>query len=79
MVNFDFFWFVQAAEEARGEKPNPNTALLSAILMFGTFFIAYFLRIFRNSHYLGRNVSILFSLFPEMEFTEIILVLAKIY
>jgi len=33
----------------------PNTALLSAILMFGTFFIAYFLRIFRNSKYLGRN------------------------
>ena len=25
--------------------------------MFGTFFIAYFLRIFRNSKYLGRNVS----------------------
>lgn len=33
----------------------PNTALLSMILMFGTFFIAYFLRIFRNSKYLGRN------------------------
>jgi hypothetical protein len=40
-----------------GDKPNPNTALLSAILMFGTFFIAYFLRIFRNSKFLGRNVS----------------------
>jgi len=34
----------------------PNTALLSMILMFGTFFIAYFLRIFRNSQYLGRNI-----------------------
>ena len=34
--------------------PQPNTALLSAILMFGTFFIAYFLRIFRNSQYLGK-------------------------
>lgn len=33
----------------------PNTALLSLILMFGTFFIAYFLRIFRNSQFLGRN------------------------
>ena len=31
----------------------PNTALLSAILMFGTFFIAYFLRIFRNGQ--GHN------------------------
>jgi len=40
-----------------GDRPNPNTALLSAILMFGTFFIAYFLRIFRNSKFLGRNVS----------------------
>jgi hypothetical protein len=39
-----------------GDRPNPNTALLSAILMFGTFFIAYFLRIFRNSKFLGRNV-----------------------
>merc|ERR1719471_2756295 len=34
--------------------PQPNTALLSAILMFGTFFIAYFLRIFRNSQFLGK-------------------------
>merc|ERR1719219_226929 len=39
-------------EEPRG--PQPNTALLSAILMFGTFFIAYFLRIFRNSQFLGK-------------------------
>merc|ERR1712013_333394 len=35
--------------------PQPNTALMSMILMFGTFFIAYFLRLFRNSQYLGRN------------------------
>ena len=35
--------------------PQPNTALLLAILMFGCFFIAYFLRLFRNSQYLGRN------------------------
>lgn len=37
-------------------KKEPNTALLSAILMFGTFFIAYFLRVFRNGKYLGRTV-----------------------
>jgi len=37
------------------QGPQPNTALLSMILMFGTFFIAYFLRIFRNSQFLGRN------------------------
>ena len=36
-------------------KPQPNTALLSAILMFGTFFIAYFLRGFKNSQYLGKT------------------------
>ena len=36
----------------------PNTALLSTILIFGTFLIAYFLRIFRNSTFLGRSVSI---------------------
>ncbi|KAL4216954.1 Anion exchange protein 3 [Mactra antiquata] len=33
----------------------PNTALLSTILIFGTFLIAYFLRIFRNSRFLGRS------------------------
>ncbi|KAK7501372.1 hypothetical protein BaRGS_00007497 [Batillaria attramentaria] len=34
----------------------PNTALLSLILTLGTFLIAYFLRIFRNSKFLGRSV-----------------------
>ncbi|XP_033628613.1 band 3 anion transport protein-like isoform X1 [Asterias rubens] len=33
----------------------PNTALLSTILMLGTFFLAYFLRILRNSRFLGRG------------------------
>jgi len=37
-------------------KDEPNTALMSAILMFGTFFLAYFLKMFRNSNYFGRNV-----------------------
>uniref|UniRef100_A0A8C4H0E3 Anion exchange protein n=1 Tax=Dicentrarchus labrax TaxID=13489 RepID=A0A8C4H0E3_DICLA len=31
--------------------PYPNTALLSMCLMFGCFFIAYFLRHFKNGHY----------------------------
>ena len=39
------------------EFNEPNTALLSTILIFGTFLIAYFLRIFRNSKFLGRSVS----------------------
>ncbi|XP_069684208.1 band 3 anion transport protein-like isoform X3 [Periplaneta americana] len=33
----------------------PNTALLCLILALGTFFIAYYLRQFRNSKFLGRN------------------------
>ncbi|XP_063411589.1 band 3 anion transport protein-like [Mytilus trossulus] len=36
-------------------KNRPNTALMSTILTFGTFLIAYFLRIFRNSKFLGRR------------------------
>lgn len=35
----------------------PNTALLCTILALGTFFIAYYLRHFRNSKFLGRNVN----------------------
>ncbi|XP_076345016.1 band 3 anion transport protein-like isoform X2 [Tachypleus tridentatus] len=35
---------------------HPNTALFSMILMMGTFFIAYFLRHFRNSRFLGSTV-----------------------
>ena len=42
----------------------PNTALLSAILMFGTFFIAYFLRIFRNGQ--GHNST---SFFDHLQIT----------
>ncbi|PIK59363.1 putative band 3 anion transport protein isoform X1 [Apostichopus japonicus] len=33
----------------------PNTALLSTILTIGTFLLAYFLRMFRNSRFLGRG------------------------
>lgn len=44
------------------EVPQPNTALLSLVLMLGTFFIAYFLRIFRNSKFLGRSVRLLKTL-----------------
>ncbi|XP_037085134.1 band 3 anion transport protein-like isoform X2 [Pollicipes pollicipes] len=37
-------------------KNQPNTALLSLLLMFGTFAIAQYLRFFRNSKFLGRRV-----------------------
>ncbi|XP_055317882.1 anion exchange protein 3 isoform X2 [Sitodiplosis mosellana] len=33
----------------------PNTALFCTFLTLGTFTLAYFLRIFRNSHFLGRT------------------------
>jgi len=45
-----------ACEVISPSTPQPNTALLSFILMFGTFFIAYFLRNFRNSQFLGRTI-----------------------
>ncbi|XP_042361408.1 solute carrier family 4 member 1a (Diego blood group) [Plectropomus leopardus] len=38
-------------KELEIERPFPNTALLSMCLMFGCFFIAYFLRMFKNGHY----------------------------
>ena len=39
------------------QDPQPNTALMSLILMLGTFIIAFKLKKFRNSKYLGRGVS----------------------
>ncbi|XP_031622600.1 anion exchange protein 3 isoform X2 [Contarinia nasturtii] len=40
----------------KGAKVNqPNTALFCTFLTLGTFALAYFLRIFRNSHFLGRT------------------------
>jgi hypothetical protein len=47
---------VQENDEIR--EGQPNTALLCLILALGTFFIAYYLRHFRNSKFLGRSVSI---------------------
>ena len=35
----------------------PNTALLSLVLMLGTFFVAFFLRKLRNSRFLGGKVT----------------------
>ncbi|XP_023707501.1 band 3 anion transport protein isoform X2 [Cryptotermes secundus] len=44
---------VQESHEIRERQP--NTALLCLILALGTFFIAYYLRQFRNSKFLGRS------------------------
>lgn len=40
----------------------PNTALLSLVLMMGTFFLAFFLRKLRNSRFLGGKVPSLSTL-----------------
>ncbi|XP_021698562.1 band 3 anion transport protein isoform X7 [Aedes aegypti] len=38
-----------------GPLNQPNTALFCTILTLGTFSLAYYLKLFRNSHFLGRN------------------------
>jgi hypothetical protein len=38
-----------------GPLNQPNTALFCTILTLGTFTLAYYLKMFRNSHFLGRN------------------------
>ena len=43
--------------EKTADEVEPNTALLSAILMIGTFVIAYQLRSFKSGTFLGRPVS----------------------
>ncbi|XP_058888046.1 anion exchange protein 3-like isoform X6 [Acipenser ruthenus] len=59
----------------------PNTALLSMVLMLGTFFIAFFLRKFRNSRFLGGKarriigdfgipISILLTVFIDYAITD---------
>ncbi|XP_077392049.1 anion exchange protein 3 [Festucalex cinctus] len=59
----------------------PNTALLSLVLMMGTFFVAFFLRKFRNSRFLGGKarriigdfgipISILVSVFVDYSMTD---------
>lgn len=49
---------MDSKEDVRPPEPEnmPNTALMSTILMLGTFLIAFFLRKFRNSKFLGRSV-----------------------
>ncbi|XP_035908108.1 anion exchange protein 2 isoform X2 [Anopheles stephensi] len=42
-------------EDGIGPRNRPNTALFCTILTLGTFSLAYYLKLFRNSHFLGRN------------------------
>lgn len=48
------------------ERAYPNTALLSMCLMFGCFFIAYFLRHFKNGHYFPGPVRSTFLVFKQL-------------
>lgn len=52
-----------AADEANSEHVinQPNTSLLSLVLMMGTFFLAFFLRKLRNSRFLGGKVTLVYS------------------
>uniref|UniRef100_A0A8C3N324 Anion exchange protein n=1 Tax=Geospiza parvula TaxID=87175 RepID=A0A8C3N324_GEOPR len=43
-------------QEVQPGVPEPNTALLSLVLMAGTFFLAFFLRMFKNSSFLPGKV-----------------------
>lgn len=43
--------------DAHGPINQPNTAFFCTILTLGTFAIAYYLKMFRNSKFLGRSVS----------------------
>jgi solute carrier family 4 anion exchanger 2 len=45
------------------DRAYPNTALLSMCLMFGCFFIAFFLRQFKNGTFLPGKVMILMKTF----------------
>jgi len=39
-----------------GVKGQPNTALLSTIMVLGTFLVAFYLRKFRTSYFFGKKV-----------------------
>ena len=55
-----------ASIEKSENEIEPNTALLSAILMIGTFVIAYQLRSFKSGKFLGRSVSYNFDFIQHL-------------
>ena len=44
----------------------PNTALLSTIMVLGTFLVAFYLRKFRTSYFFGKKVGNFFSCYMYM-------------
>lgn len=57
MYPSDFTPATELQEMGESVVNQPNTALLSLVLMMGTFFVAFFLRKFRNSRFLGGKVT----------------------
>lgn len=54
-------------EDDVGAINRPNTAFFCTVLTLGTFAIAFYLKIFRNSQFLGRSVStVLFLCYPKL-------------
>lgn len=51
----DILKWTDATDASNKRINQPNTALFCTFLTLGTFTLAYFLRIFRNSHFLGRT------------------------
>ena len=51
-------WEYNVTNAVDPSVPKPNTALLSLVLMAGTFFLALFLRKFKNSVFLPGKVSL---------------------
>ena len=49
------YYYNQSGNLPSSGMQEPNTALLSTILMFGTFFVAYSLRAVKTSHFFGRT------------------------
>lgn len=56
-INQDITTIDLPRNESNDVINQPNTALFCTILALGTFAIAYYLRLFRNSQFLGRSVS----------------------
>ncbi|XP_033913454.2 band 3 anion transport protein-like isoform X2 [Acipenser ruthenus] len=56
LKNYDYLNSTAGTADSTPKVPHPNTALLSLVLMIGTFFIAFFLRKFKNSMFLPGTI-----------------------
>ncbi|KAK1158980.1 solute carrier family 4 member 1b (Diego blood group) isoform X2 [Acipenser oxyrinchus oxyrinchus] len=56
LKKYDYLNTTAGTADSTPNVPHPNTALLSLVLMIGTFFIAFFLRKFKNSMFLPGTI-----------------------